>query len=130
MSLEFTLNSSAPAGVATDCIIVGAFADGSLAPAAQAIDAASGGRIAALLARGDASGKTGRTALLHDLPGVSAPRVLVIGLGDREKFGTAQYLKAVGDAARALRTGPIANALFTLSAVSYTHLTLPTTSRV
>ena len=117
MSLEFTLNSSAPAGVATDCIIVGAFADGSLAPAAQAIDAASGGRIAALLTRGDASGKTGRTALLHDLPGVSAPRVLVIGLGDREKFGTAQYLKAVGDAARALRTGPIANALFTLSEI-------------
>ena len=117
MSLEFTLNSSAPASVATDCIIVGAFADGSLAPAAQAIDAASGGRIAALLARGDASGKTGRTALLHDLPGVSAPRVLVIGLGDREKFGTAQYLKAVGDAARALRTGPIANALFTLSEI-------------
>jgi leucyl aminopeptidase len=117
MSLEFTLNSSAPAGVATDCIIVGAFADARLAPAAQAIDAASGGRIAALLTRGDASGKTGRTALLHDLPGVSAPRVLVIGLGDREKFGTAQYLKAVGDAARALRTGPIANALFTLSEI-------------
>src|SRR4249919_2525775 len=100
MSLEFTLNPSAPAGVATDCVIVGAFADDSFAPAAQAIDAASGGKLKALVARGDVSGKTGRTALLHDLPGVSASRVLVIGLGD---------------AARALRTGPIANALFTLS---------------
>ena len=114
MSLELTLNSSAPASVATDCVIVGAFADG-LAPAAEAIDAATGGRLAALVSRGDVNGKTGSTALLHDLPGVAAPRVLVIGLGDRAKFGTAQYLKAVGDAARALRTGPIASALFTLS---------------
>src|SRR4249919_142636 len=117
MSLEFTLSSAAPAGAATDCIIVGAFADDSLAPAAQALDAASGGKLAALIARGDVSGKTGRSALLHDLPGVTAPRVLVIGLGDRAKFGTAQYLKAVGDAARALRTGPVATALFTLSEV-------------
>ena len=73
MSLEFTLNASAPAGVATDCVIVGAFADDSLAPAAQAIDTASGGKLRALIARGDVSGKTGRTALLHDLPGVTAP---------------------------------------------------------
>ena len=62
MSLEFTLSSAAPAGAATDCIIVGAFADDSLAPAAQALDAASGGKLAALIARGDVSGKTGRTA--------------------------------------------------------------------
>lgn len=117
MSLEFTLNASTPAGVATDCVIVGAFADDSLAPAAQAIDDASGGKLRALVARGDVSGKTGRTALLHDLPGVTAPRVLVIGLGDRAKFGVAQYLKAVGDAARALRTGPIPSALFTLSEI-------------
>src|SRR5688572_23962392 len=119
MSLEFTLNSSTPAGVAIDCVIVGAFADG-LAPAAQAIDAASEGRLAALVARSDVNGKTGSTALLHDLPGVKASRVLVIGLGERAKFGTAQYLKAVGDAARALRTGPCASALLTLTELPVT----------
>ena len=64
--------------------------------------------LAALVERGDVSGKTGKTALLHDLPGVTAPRVLVVGLGDAGKFGVPQYLKAVGDAARALKTGPVA----------------------
>ena len=119
MTLEFTLNTEAPATVATDCVVVGAWADGSLTPAAQAIDAASGGRLKALLARGDLSGKTGRTAMLHDLAGVTAARVLVVGLGEPgRKFGTAQYLKAVGDAARALKTGPVASALFTLSETS------------
>ncbi|MCJ0826658.1 leucyl aminopeptidase [Luteimonas sp. 50] len=115
MTLEFSLNHDAPATVASDCVVVGAYADATLTPAGQALDAASGGRLKALLARGDLSGKTGKTALLHDLPGVTAPRVLVVGLGEPGKYGVPQYLKAVGDAARALKTGPVASALFTLS---------------
>jgi leucyl aminopeptidase len=115
MTLEFSLNHDAPTAARTDCVVVGAYADASLTPAAQAIDAASGGRLKELLGRGDLSGKTGRTAMLHDLAGVAAPRVLVVGLGEPGKFGVAQYLKAVGDAARALKTGPVASALFTLS---------------
>ncbi|UTA54160.1 leucyl aminopeptidase [Lysobacter soli] len=115
MALEFDLNRDAPAAAHTDCIVVGAFADNSLTPAAKALDDASNGRIRALLERGDASGKTGKTALLHDLPGVAAPRVLVIGLGEAGKFGVPQYLKAVGDAARTLKSGPVSTALFTLS---------------
>src|SRR5690606_9845328 len=54
-----------------DCVVVGAFADHTLTPAGKALDAASGGRLAKLLGRGDASGKTGRTALLHDLDGIA-----------------------------------------------------------
>jgi leucyl aminopeptidase len=115
MALEFTLNQAAPTGVQADCLVVGAFADKSLSPAAQTADQASGGRVAALSARGDIAGKTGATTWLHDLPGIAAPRVLVVGLGDKDKFGVPQYLKAVGDAARALKTGPAASALLTLS---------------
>ena len=118
MTLEFSLNQTAPASATVDCIVVGAFSDGSLTPAAQALDAASSGRIRALLERGDVSGKTGKSALLHDLAGVAAPRVLVVGLGEAGKFGVPQYLKAVGDAARALKTGPVATALFTLTEVA------------
>ena len=117
MALEFTLNHDAPATADFDCIVVGAFADKTLTPAAQAIDKACGGRLTVLAERGDVSGKTGKTTVLHDLPGVTAPRVLVIGLGDAGKFGVPQYIKAVGDAARALKTGPGSNALFTLSEV-------------
>jgi len=41
----------------------------------------------------------------------------VIGLGEAAKFGVPQYLKAVGDAVRTLRTGPVEHALFTLTEV-------------
>ncbi len=117
MALEFTLNQAAPTAAQLDCIVVGAYADKTLTPAAQAINAAGGGKLAALLQRGDVTGKTGKTTLLHDLPGVAAPRVLVVGLGEPGKFGVAPYLKAASDAARALRSGPAASALFTLSEV-------------
>ncbi|MHC9085614.1 leucyl aminopeptidase [Luteimonas sp. RIT-PG2_3] len=120
MSLEFTLNRDLPAYAATDCVVVGLFADNSLTPAAQAIDTASGGQLSALASRGDASGRTGKTSLLYDLPGVTAPRVLVVGLGDKAKFAVPQYLKAVADAVRALKTGPVGSALLTLS-----ELTVP-----
>ena len=118
MALEFKLNASAPTGFDCDCVVVGLFADGGLTDAAKAIDAASGGRLGTLVSRGDASGKSGKTALLHDVPGVTAPRVLVVGLGEQAKFGVPQYLKAVGDAARALKAGPVAHALLTLPAVA------------
>ena len=35
MSLEFTLNHAKPESVATDCVVVGAFADNRLTPSAQ-----------------------------------------------------------------------------------------------
>jgi leucyl aminopeptidase len=115
MALEFVLNRPDPRTADTDCVVVGAYADKSLPASAQAIDAASGGRLTALLERGDVSGKTGRTALLPDVPGVTAPRVLVVGLGDPAKFAVPQYLKAVADAVRALRTGPARSMLLTLT---------------
>ncbi|MEO6154997.1 MAG: leucyl aminopeptidase, partial [Thermomonas sp.] len=92
-------------------------ADKQLTAAGTALDAASNGRLRALLERGDICGKTGKTTLLHDIAGITAPRVLVIGLGETAKFAVPQYLKAVGDAARALKTGAITSALFTLGDV-------------
>jgi leucyl aminopeptidase len=123
MSLEFSLNHAAPADAITDCIVVGVFADDShaapmMSPTAQALDTASGGKLKDLAARGDINGKAGSTTWVYDLAGVKSPRVLVVGLGESAKFGVPQYLKAVGDAARALRTGASKNALLTLSELS------------
>ncbi|MBS0216685.1 MAG: leucyl aminopeptidase [Proteobacteria bacterium] len=115
MALEFALNHADPLHFDTDCLVVGLYADKTLTTTGQAVDRASGGHLSRLAERGDLSGKSGSSALLHDVGGVAAPRVLVIGLGDADKFATPQYLKAVGDAARALRTGPVKRALFTLS---------------
>ena len=117
MALDFLLSLQDPATADHDCVVVGVFADNSLTDAAKAVDGATQGRLAALVARGDVSGKTGRTTLLQDLPGLSSPRLLVVGLGEREKFAAPQFLKAIGDATRALRVGPVKAALLTLTQV-------------
>ncbi len=118
MALEFQLNTLNPLQSDTDCLVVGVYADKSLSPSAKALDEASGGRLKALLERGDVSGKTGRTSLLHDVAGVKAPRVLVVGLGDVAKFAVPQYIKAHADAVRALRVGPVKQALICLAELS------------
>ena len=118
MALEFTLNHDAPATAGSRLHRGRRLRRQDPDPGRAGPRRGQRRQLDALLERGDVSGKTGKTALLHDLPGVTAPRVLVIGLGDAAKFGVPQYLKAVGDAARALKTGPAANALFTLSEVA------------
>ncbi|QYR52707.1 leucyl aminopeptidase [Lysobacter soyae] len=115
MALEFDLNTLPATETDVDCLILGIFSDKSFTASGKAVDAASGGKLSALAERGDLKGATGSTALLFDLAGIKASRVLVVGLGDVDNYGTPQYLKAVGDAARALRNGAIKSALFTLS---------------
>jgi len=115
MTLQFALNHTDPATLATDCIVLGVFAEGTLSASGEALDRASNGRLRALVARGDVSGKSGRSALLHDIAGIAAPRVLAIGLGEAAKFGVPQYLRAIGDAVRALKSGASKSALCTLT---------------
>ena len=54
--------------------------------AAGAVDAAIGGAIASAIRDGDFRGKWGETLLLRPGRGIASPRVLVVGLGKKEKF--------------------------------------------
>ncbi len=115
MSLQFTFIEHAAETCTAACLVVGLFADGTLSPAAQRVDAAANGAIARLVASGDLSGKLGSTHTLFGLAGVHAARVLVVGLGEAAKFDAARYAKACGDAVRALRALPVDNAALYLS---------------
>jgi leucyl aminopeptidase len=50
------------------------------------LDAAVGGAVSAAVAAGDFTGKAGETFFLRPAKGVSSPRVLVVGLGKRDRF--------------------------------------------
>ncbi len=54
--------------------------------ATGAVDRAIGGAISAAIRDGDFRGKWGETLFLRPGKGVAAPRVLVVGLGKKEKF--------------------------------------------
>jgi len=86
---------SNPATQRSALVAVGVFEGRRLSAAAQAIDAASGGAITALVKGGDMTGKAGSHRLLHRLPGVAAERVLVVGLGPQAEKGVRPYRDAV-----------------------------------
>jgi leucyl aminopeptidase len=122
--MELTVRSGSPEKLSAGVVVVGAFADKTLAPAARAIDEASQGRLTSAIRDGDLPEKPGSTLLLRDLPGVAAPRVLLVSLGRRDEFGDRAFRDAVGGAARALAGGAAGDAAVTLADVEVPDRTL------
>ena len=103
--MEISLAKAAPATVKTGTLVVGAFADGTLLSAAQAVDQAAGGALAAALKRGDLDEKAGSMLLFPAPAGVAAERVLLVSLGPRAALGDKAFRDAVAAAAKALAGG-------------------------
>jgi leucyl aminopeptidase len=82
--------------VKADMVVVNLF-EGEKRPggATAAVDASTGGGIAAAIRDGDFQGKAGETLFLRPARGIAAPRVLVVGLGKKEKFTADQARQAV-----------------------------------
>lgn len=76
--LEFKPLTVRPKDVAASLVIVGVYEERMLTSAAAELDAAGGGALKRLMESGDVTGRVGTTALLHQLGGLSAPRVLVV----------------------------------------------------
>ena len=110
MTIQFSLSQLSPEADPAACIIVGVFDDHSLTRAAARVDEKSGGALKRLLESGDITGKSGNTQLLFALPGIAAPRVLAVGLGEPKKFDAARFARACADAARALKALPLGQA--------------------
>jgi len=85
--MKLTVEQANIAPFHADLIIVNLFQDVKHPGGATgAVDHALGGRISEVIALGDCIGKLGETTLLYTSGALPAPRVLVVGLGDREAF--------------------------------------------
>ncbi|WP_374483474.1 leucyl aminopeptidase [Zoogloea sp.] len=113
--MEFTIKAGSPEKLKSGCVVVGVYAGGELSTAAQALDKASAGALATILARGDLDDKAGATLLLHSLPGVAAPRVLLVSLGKVSELSDKAYRDAVTAAAKQLGGLAADDAAFTLA---------------
>jgi leucyl aminopeptidase len=81
---------------------VGAYKGGLLSQAAKEIDAVADRLIAGLVKRGDFNGRPGETLLVHNPPGVTARRLLLVGLGEAGRLDMKAWRKAHVAAVRAL----------------------------
>ena len=108
--MDFKLVATPPHEVDAACVVTGVFKNEPLEHASAALDEASGGRLRDLLEAGDIRCEAGKTTLLHGLDGVAAPRVLVVGLGKRDKFDRIAFDKACMAAGKFLREHPLTDA--------------------
>lgn len=115
--MQYFVKSGSPDKQRVACVVVGVFDRRSPSAEAQIIDRLSGGLIASIMRRGDMDGKPGKALVVHQVPGVFADRVLLVGLGRERDLDDAAFRRALRTAARALvDTGSI-------DAVNYlTHL--------
>lgn len=103
--MEFSIKSAAPEKLRTDCLLVGIYEGRKLTDLANSLDAISEKAISTALKSGDMEGKTGSTLLLRQLPGVAAPRVMLVGLGKADEVSLKSVRNSVRAALKALPAG-------------------------
>jgi len=83
--MDFEIINSDISAIETECLVIGLEADAVLSTSAQIIDKAAKGYIQSVIDDGDISGKRGQHLMLRNIPGITAKRVLLVGLGETEK---------------------------------------------
>ncbi|OGT33426.1 MAG: leucyl aminopeptidase [Gammaproteobacteria bacterium RBG_16_51_14] len=111
--MEFGIKSGNPEKQRTACVIVGISETRRLSAAAKAVDDISNKYISNLIRRGDIEGKAGQMLLLHNVPGMIADRVLLIGCGRERDMNEREYRKVIAYSIRCL------NQTGSMEAVSY-----------
>ena len=110
--MEFSIKNGNPEKQRTDCVIVGVFEGGKVTDAAKSLDEASNKAISALLKSGDMDGKLNSTLVLHQAAGLSATRVLLVGLGKQAEFSERHYRLAVRASVKAMPNGVVSASFF------------------
>ncbi len=122
--MEFSTQTTAALHqIETAALAVGVFTDSSLSPSAEAIDKASSGAIRKVLGS-EFQGKAGSQLVLRDLPGVSAARVVLVGLGKRDAYNAAAHAKAEQTFARYCTQAGLTEAVTALTVTECADTTL------
>jgi leucyl aminopeptidase len=100
--MKLTSQYTVPAQIEADWLLIGLWEQDGLDSQSAALDARMGGVLKRLLASGDITGKAKELTPLLDVRGISAKRVLAVGLGPKAKIDFAGLVGTAGAAARAV----------------------------
>jgi leucyl aminopeptidase len=115
--MKFELMQQDPTTISSQCIMVGVFEKGELTSASQLIDKSSDNQISQVIERGDFTGETGQVIVLHHLNGIKAERIMLVGLGAKDKLTATGFCKAIQTAFATLVKLPINNAACLLTEI-------------
>ena len=113
--MEFFTRSGSAARLRSDCVVLGIFDGGSWTPAAEDINRATDGLLGRLKRQGDLPVKPGQSLLIAEPAGIPCKRLLLIGCGDRAKFGLPEYRSALTLAVNRMKAMGNRNAIAALA---------------
>ncbi|MCH8503100.1 MAG: leucyl aminopeptidase [Ectothiorhodospiraceae bacterium] len=93
--MDFAIKTGAPEKQRSGCLVVGVFEKRQLSPQAASVDKAAKGYLRDQLKPGDMDGRAGQQLLLPRVPGITADRVLLVGMGKEKELTERVYRQAV-----------------------------------
>ena len=113
--MEFKSRTGQPTKARTQCLVAGVYDKKVLSDIAKTLDKASRGYISRIIKKGDLTGKVGSGLLLHEVPGIAADRLLLVGLGGKAAMDVGQYQNLIKSTISKLKITSARNALLCLS---------------
>ena len=99
--MEFKAKTTTPEKQPGACLIIPVSQKRKLTSSGKSLDTASGGFLTKILRSGDMDGRCGHSLMLHNVPGIQAERVLLVGSGkdsDMNERNFARVVKGVSSA--------------------------------
>ncbi len=116
--MQITLSKIDLTKTKTRCLVLFSTTEQEMCKEAETIDKASNGLIKKQLENSGFSGKAGETALLCETGGMPCESLLVVGIGEEEKFNIAQLQKGVAAAMEKLLSMKVGEAIIGMPAKS------------
>ncbi len=98
--MDFSTKTGNPLKYKTACLVVASGVGQHTTATARLLNSRSRDLLTRLRRQGDFSGALGQTVMLHDVAGVSAERVLLIGCGKQREFDATRFRKMISAAMR------------------------------
>ncbi len=100
--MEYKAKTGHPEKLSTDCLVITVSDPRKLSSAGELVDKASNGYLSGILRQGDMQGHTAQCLLLHNIPGVTAKRILLVGCGKQKNFNEAVFNRVINGMISAL----------------------------
>lgn len=121
--MKFTLTNKAVTQEKVDCLVLGLYKGQNLTKNSAIVNKATNQHLSKLCKSDNFDGEQGKTLLLHHIPGITANKILLVGLGTKEDINALSFSKIIKAAFASLKSLSIKSVACYLTEVANKNLT-------
>lgn len=116
--MQFSTKTASLTNIPTSCLVLGVYINGNMPEATLEVDKATNKAISKLLKAGDISGKAMEAVVLHNVDGIKAKRILLIGCGKKTELTLKSFTEIARTTAKQLNRYSIEDAVLGLTSLN------------